>query len=316
MRSIEINDAEVRRAPRWVPLAAKFIRCLPIGRYRVMHGICRNPPPEFLISMPAEMGGYDFKCDLRDTISREVCFTGQYEPQETALVQSTLRPGMTFVDVGANWGYFTLLAANLVGRNGRVLSLEPDPRHFKSLSANVARSELNQVTALQIAAADEAGTLSLAGYDEHGGNFGVSRIVADSNDQKQLFRVAANSLDQLLEEHSVASVDLMKMDIEGGEAFAIKGLAKSLVSHRVKRLLLELHPAQIAEHGSSVAEIVNSLQAAGYVGWTIDHSPITTRRIAYQKSLLVEDLLRPVDPSGSLDAWPHQLWLAPSQSFN
>ena len=314
--SVEINDAEVRRAPRWVPLAAKFIRRLPIGRYRVMHGICRNPPPEFLISMPAEMGGYDFKCDLRDTISREVCFTGQYEPQETALVQSILRRGMTFVDVGANWGYFTLLAANLVGRKGRVLSLEPDPRHFKSLSANVARSELHQVTALQVAAADEAGTLSLAGYDERGGNYGVSRIVADSNDQKQLFRVAANSLDQLFEEHSVASVDLMKMDIEGGEAFAIKGLAKSLTSHRVKRLLLELHPAQIAEHGSSVSEIVDSLQAAGYAGWTIDHSPITTRRVAYQKSLLVEDLLRPVDPSGSLDAWPHQLWLAPSQSFN
>ena len=314
--SIEINDAEVRRAPRWVPLAAKFIRRLPIGRYRVMHGICRNPPPEFLISMPAEMGGYDFKCDLRDTISREVCFTGQYEPQETALVQSILRPGMTFVDVGANWGYFTLLAANLVGRNGRVLSLEPDPRHFRSLSANVARSELNQVTAVQIAAANEAGTLSLAGFDERGGNYGVSRIVADSKDHARVFQVAANSLDQLLEEHSLSSVDLMKMDIEGGEAFAIKGLANSLASHRVERLLLELHPAQIAEHGSSVSEIIGSLHAAGYSGWTIDHSPLTTRRIAYQKSLQAENLLRPVDPSGALDAWPHQLWLAPSQSFS
>ena len=314
--SIEVNETAVRRAPRWVPLAAKFIRRLPIGRYRVMHGICRNPPPEFLISMPAEMGGYDFKCDLRDAISREVCFTGQYEPQETALVRSILRPGMTFVDVGANWGYFTLLAANLVGRNGRVLSLEPDPRHFRSLSANVARSALDQVTVLQVAAANEAGTLSLAGYDESGGNYGVSRIVAAADDYTRVFQVAANSLDQLLAEHSLASVDLLKMDIEGGEAFAIKGLTASLSSRRVKRVLLELHPAQIAEHGSSVSEIIGSLQAAGYAGWTIDHSPTATRRVAYQKSLPAQALLRPLDPSVSLDAWPHQLWLATSQALN
>ena len=81
--------------------------------------------------MPREVGGFTFECDLRDAISREVCFTGRYEPLETLLVQSTLRPGMTFVDVGANWGYFTLVASHLVGSSGLVVSLEPDPRLFQ-----------------------------------------------------------------------------------------------------------------------------------------------------------------------------------------
>jgi FkbM family methyltransferase len=266
------------------------------------------------MNMPKETGGYPFYCDLRDSISREVCFTGQYEPQETALVRSILRPGMSFVDVGANWGYFTLLAANLVGTTGRVLSLEPHPRLFSSLAANVARNDLDQVAVLQIAAANEPCTLSLAGYDENSDNYGVSRIVAESNGQQRMFRVAADSLDRILDDHAFAAVDLMKMDIEGGEAFAVKGLTKSLATHRIKRLLLELHPVQIAEHRSTVSDIVGALQKAGYIGWTIDHSPIATRRVAYQKRLKAETLLRPVDPSGQLDDWPHQLWLAPAGS--
>ena len=108
-------------APAWVRLMAKVIPKLPAGRYKAIHRLCRRPPSAFLMYMPEEMGGYAFHCDLRDGISREVCFTGYYEPQETALVRSILRPGMSFVDVGANWGYYTLLAANLVGSKGRVL---------------------------------------------------------------------------------------------------------------------------------------------------------------------------------------------------
>ena len=88
--------------------------------------------------LPDSLGGFTFICDVRDSLMREVCFTGMYEPQETLLAQQLLRRGMTVVDVGANWGYFTLLAAHLVGNRGRVLSLEPDPRMFRLLQQNVA----------------------------------------------------------------------------------------------------------------------------------------------------------------------------------
>lgn len=126
--------------PAWVRFCSVLIPHLPAGRYRLTHWLRRYAPPEFLMPMRTELGGYTFVCNLRDSISREVCFTGYYEPQETALVRSILRPGMNFVDVGANWGYFTLLAASLVGERGRVLSLEPDPRLFRKLSGNITRS--------------------------------------------------------------------------------------------------------------------------------------------------------------------------------
>ncbi len=302
---------ELRPAPAWVRLAATFIRLLPVGRYRMMHTICRHPPPKFLMRMPAELGGYTFNCNLRDTISREVCFAGFYEPQETALVRSLLQPGMSFVDVGANWGYFTLLAASLVGRRGRVLSLEPDPRLFQILKENIDRNRLDQVMALQLAAASESGTLTLAGYDEGSDNFGVSRLVTGDGEGKGLFQVKADSLDSILEQHDLHSVDLLKMDIEGGEVLALAGLEESLQKRRVKRLLLELHPAQIAELGSSANTLMRKLQAAGYVAQTIDHSSRATRRAAYNKAKDPASWLRPFTIFDELDAWPHQLWTAP-----
>ena len=299
-------------APTWVRSSAAVIRHLPAGRYRTLNWLCRKPPSAFLMNMPQQMGGYSFHCDLRDTISREVCFTGRYEPQETALVRSILREGMTFVDVGANWGYFTLFAASLVGGNGRVISIEPEPRLFSILQENVTRSGLDQVTVLPLAAVDQVGTVMLIGYEEVGGNFGISRIAAKANGQEEVSQVSSDCLDHILRQQGIQSVDLMKMDIEGAEAFAIAGLQESLAEKKIKRLLLELHPIQLAEHGKSVSDVIQILEKAEYKAWTIDHSPVATRLAAYKNNISANALLRPLDSSAQFDSWPHQLWLAPN----
>jgi FkbM family methyltransferase len=313
--------------------------------------------------MPSSMGGQWFLCDLRDSIAREVCFTGLYEPQETAVVRAVLKSGMTFVDVGANWGYFTLLAAHLVGRAGRVLSLEPDPRLFQTLSSNVAMNRLSQVRALQLAAADAPGLLNLAGFDERQGNFGLSRIVESKNPKSEarnpkqiqstksqisnqevpdigasdlgfvsdsgfrisdlamgagagmdgcrIFPVAARPLDHVLAEAGIDGIDLLKMDIEGAEGMALRGMQETLHRRRVRRLLLELHPSQLQEHGQSAAEIIGRFQEWGYAGWRIDHSPKRTRRAAYHRTASLRDILRPLEPHRVLDRWPHLLWVSP-----
>lgn len=291
-------------------LAASVVKRLPAGRYRAIHGLCRRPPSPFLMRMPGEMGGYVYLCDLRDAIAREVCFTGMYGPQETSIFRALLRPGMTFVDVGANWGYFSLLASHLVGDGGRVVSLEPDPRLFPVLSENVARNRIGNASLHQLAAARERGELSLAGFDEEAGNFGISRIVADASGER-VFTVRADTLDRVLEEAGVGSVDLLKMDIEGAEAAALAGLGRSLRERRVRRLLIELHPAELAEQGTSAGEVVEALRGAGYGGYTVSHDPRVTREAAYGRIRDLGAILRPLSPGAPLDAWPHQLWLAP-----
>lgn len=305
-----MNEASVLHAPLWVRIASTLIRRLPAGRYRVMNEFCRRPPSVFLMPMHEDMGGFTFECDLRDAISREVCFTGRYEPQETALVQSILLPGMTFVDVGANWGYFTLLAAHLVGSDGRVISLEPDPRLFTILQESTIRNHLKHVVALQVAAASKDGTLKLAGYRESGNNFGVSRIVSEV-EHECMFDVIARPLDKLCEELGLDTVDLLKMDIEGFEGDALLGLDNSLRNRRIKRLLIELHPAEIAENGQSVKGIIGQLRDFGYRPWQLDHSKVTSRRAAYSKHYDFRNSLRPFDEDADLDDWPHVLWTMP-----
>src|SRR6266480_5728955 len=198
-------------APTWVRLAARIVPRLPRGRYRIIQRLSKWPSVPFWMHGPAEVGSYLFRCDLRDAIAREVCFTGRYEPQETALVGTILSRGMTFVDVGANWGYFTLFGASLVGDGGRVVSLEPHPRLFATLCANVARNALRHVTVVPVAAAATTGVLVLSGYDERSDKWGLSKLVERPSSGKVTFQVAATTLDRLLDEHSVGEVDLLKM---------------------------------------------------------------------------------------------------------
>lgn len=262
--------------------------------------------------MRAELGGLSFECDLKDSIAREVCFTGRYEPQDTALIQALLAQGMTFVDVGANWGYYTLLAAHLVGDGGRVISLEPDPRLFPILMRNVEYNRLENVKALQIAAADEAGVLILSGYNEEDENRGLSRLVEQAEPSERAFQVQGRAIDEALDEHGIGEVHLLKMDIEGAEELALRGMTRGLSSHRFQRILLELHPAMLAERGIRTEDVLALMLKAGYEGWWLDFSPRANRKAAYARRLNLKDYMRPLTDAGaSLDAWPHVLWQAP-----
>lgn len=306
-----MNEETLPAATLGTRLAAACVRRLPLARYRVLDWLARRARAPFLMSTPTETGGFVYRCDLRDSIAREVCFTGMYGPQETLLLRHLLRPGMTFVDVGANWGYFTLLGAQRVGPTGRVVSLEPDPRLFRVLNANLGRNGIRHALPLNVAAASEAGTLTLEGYSEDSGNFGLSRITDRPTAGSPAYSVEADTIDHLLFEHEVGVVHLLKMDIEGAEGFALEGLRESLAAGRVERILVELHPVQLGEHGRSVDDLVALMQAAGFRGYTVDHSPATTRAAAYGGVTSAASLLRPLERGADLDAWPHQLWLAP-----
>jgi FkbM family methyltransferase len=294
--------------PWWVRLGAAVASRLPAGRYRLMNLWCRRPPRPFLARAGAELGGLRFVCDLRDGNAREVCFTGRYEPQETAVVGAVLRPGGTFVDVGANWGYFSLLGASLVGPAGRVVSVEPDPRLFALLEANVAANGLANLHPLRAAASDRAGEVRLAGFDPDAGNWGVSRIAPDRPDGPDSFTAPAVSLDAALDALGVGQVDLLKMDIEGAEDVALAGMADGLRARRYARLLIELHPTFLAARSVRPESVIDRLLAAGYRAWEIRHDRQTARRAAYARTLDPASFLTPWDPGRDLGAWPHFLF--------
>jgi FkbM family methyltransferase len=302
-------DAGVQRIPLWLDLAARVVRALPAGRYRAMNWVARRNTGPFVARMPRDLGGLRFLCDLSDPLMREVCLTGRYEPQETALLQRLLADGMTAVDVGANWGYFTLVAAHLVGPRGHVVSVEADPRAHHTLAWNVSSNGLRSVRVVAAAAADQAGMLSFAAYGtqlDTGSNFGLV-LASASDDGGRRFDVPAKPLDRILDEAGIGRVDVLKMDIEGAEARAIAGLARRLSTGQVDRIVLELHPAYLREQGSSARAVIDCLSGYGYRAWSIDHSPRTHHR-AVSRAFDAASLLTPFASDGHLGEWPHLLW--------
>jgi FkbM family methyltransferase len=293
--------------PPWRIRALRaLVRRLPRGRYRLIASLA--PSHGHLIARLApELGGARFACDLADALSREVCFTGLYEPPVTRVFERHVPRGGTIVDAGANWGYFSLIAAALSGPGGNVLALEPDPRQFDALSRNVSLNGFDHVQAVRAAAAAAPGQLTLVGYDDDAANRGVSRVTssADAAGSSRQFEAPAVTIDALTE--AFAAVDLVKIDVEGAEDLVLQGMQAGLASRRYRAIVLELHPGLLRARGVDPESCVTMLLDRGYRGWTIDASPAAYRR-AIDPASPLEPLLRPL-AEWRTAAWPHLLWL-------
>ncbi|HET7694600.1 MAG TPA: FkbM family methyltransferase [Vicinamibacterales bacterium] len=278
---------------------------MPRGRYRLLDLLAPSRG-RVIARLAGDLGGARFEADLGDALSREVCFTGIYEPPIARVFQRHVPRGGTVVDAGANWGYFTLIAAAAAGGAGRVIALEPDPRHFAALERNLSLNGFTQVRAMRAAAASGDGTLMFAGYDDGEANRGVSRLVprADAAAANQ-FAVRATTVDAVT--GTASTVDLVKIDVEGAEDLVLQGMQAGLASRRYRAVLLELHPSLLRERGVDPESCLRRLQQAGYRGWSIDPSP-AAYRAAIDPAVPVESLLRPLD-DWRRSPWPHLLWL-------
>jgi FkbM family methyltransferase len=286
-----------------------IVRRAPRGKYAI---VSRWSPRrgQFIARLAADIGGARFDCDLGDVIAREVCLTGYYEPPVTRVIQRLARPGGTVVDAGANWGYFSLLAAAAVGARGQVMALEPDPRHFARLTRNAALNQFAQIAALQVAAAAHDGTVTLSGYADDEQNRGVSRIAAETSAATG-FAVRATTIDAV----TAASprVDVVKIDVEGAEMDVLAGMRHGLAAWRYAAIVMELHPGLLRDQHLDPAAAIEVLLAHGYRGWSIDLAPQAYRSAA-AAGASVEALLGPLDAWRDAP-WPHLLWLAPGESL-
>ncbi len=315
MGAVTNSNRSLRPAPAWIRGATAIIRQLPAGRYRAAAMLARTRPAPFLGRMPEDLGGLLFSCDLADAIARDVGIVGVYEPQETQLLTHLLRPGMRVVDVGANWGFFTLLSAHHVGTSGRVVSFEPDPRLFALLQRNVSLNTLPHVSTLPLAAGAVRGPVTLDGYDPSGSNRGLSRVNVQADPESDTtFVVRSETLDEVVSAQGMDVVDLVKIDVEGAEDGVLAGMADGLRAHRYHRLLLELHPALLQERGVSVEACCATLRDAGYIGWTLDHSARGVQRATNGIPMRPRDLLTRADRPGASDPWPHMLWSVPARA--
>lgn len=225
------------------------------GKARLLHSLCSREGER-----NTEVFGYQMKLELGDYIQRSI-YLGTFEPSESAQVRKYLKPGMTFVDVGANVGYYTLLAASLVGPRGRVLAFEPSPYAFDRLVETITRNNLSQVCAVQSGLSDGLGEGRLFLPDALG-NHSPSMV---PNGGGRPINVRVRRLDDWLAEHEVDRVDLMKIDVEGFEPNVIKGAAKYIQRGRVRAILCEFNKYWLELNGSSPSQLYDLLTSSGFV---------------------------------------------------
>jgi len=192
-------------------------------------------------------------------ITRALVKRGVWEPLETAVLCESLKEGDTFVDVGANIGYYTLLAAKRVGPKGRVIAFEPEPTNFAILKRNVEANGLTNVILEQKALSNQAGTLRLYIEPENKGGHKVFQF----GDAKDFVEVEAVRLDDYLKTDR-GRIDFVKIDTEGAEGAILEGMQDTLRTNNDVRLLVEFFPMLLKSFGYDAGAVLSDLQSLGF----------------------------------------------------
>jgi FkbM family methyltransferase len=184
---------------------------------------------------------------------------GVYERSETKFFLRVCRPGLTFLDIGANVGYYTALALSRMQNSGRIVALEPDPENFQYLQATIAANGGRIAVCLQKAASDQAGRTTL--YTSRD-NRGDNRLYANELCQGSC-EVEVEPVDSMLTAIGIETVDLIKMDVQGYESHVLAGMKDIIRNSTAIVLLSEFWPDGLRRAGSDPARYLLDLQALG-----------------------------------------------------
>ncbi|WP_193726583.1 FkbM family methyltransferase [Paenibacillus guangzhouensis] len=187
--------------------------------------------------------------------------TGATELPLTHYMMQTVTAGQTVVDVGANIGYFTVLASLLAGSQGKVIGLEANPEVYTLLRDNLAMNWLtDQATVYPYAAFSKAGTIPFYVSAKFQGDSSIQQRTQNEQikGQHTKIEVQAIPLDTLLAD--VKTVDFLKIDIEGGEYHALLGMIGSMSAKKIKQMAFEWNPAMLGEDAPRLAALLIGLE--------------------------------------------------------
>jgi len=211
--------------------------------------------------------------DVRDAGIGQVIFDRrEYEPNETVAITQNLRPGSRFVDIGANIGYFSLLASKLVGPHGRVIAIEPEAHNFRLLSRNIAESARSNVTAVNAALGANDGSAVLQRSPT---NFGDHRISGRLGGRESQI-VPVRTLDGVLSEAGLESIDFVKIDVQGYECHVLGGMRHLFEAGRPLTLLCEFWPEGMKAAGGDPAEFLRIFKTSGFEAALLEPGGIET----------------------------------------
>ena len=218
--------------------------------------------------------GISLLIDLKDSIVATFLIQyGEWEPGLTKIMKEIIRPGMHVVDIGAHIGYSTTLMSKLVGPNGSVTSFEPEPYNYSLLLKNAGESKNCFLIPKGVSDVEGSFTLYLVGE-----NFGGHSMRQKTGTSIEVRTVV---LDTYLKKEPV---DFIKMDIEGNEPFAMRGMTE-ILKQKDSKMVFEYTPELVEKS----EELFNNLRSYGF----------TLYEIAHDSGKLIPIALLPATPMGS-----------------
>jgi len=205
---------------------------------------------------------------LAEPVAFNLLVNGVYEPETAGYLVSHLQLGDVVVDIGANIGTFSLMAARLVGSSGRVLAIEASPKVFPYLAKNIEMSQLGNIQAFHCAAANRNAE-SVSFWEAPDDKFGMGALAPQFNTEP--CRIAAYKLDDLLRSAGIKQVAVIKLDVEGAEANVLQGALDLLQNSVAPAVVFEFCDwAEARFPGHRPGDAQRLLMDLGYEIWRLN----------------------------------------------
>lgn len=212
--------------------------------------------------------GIKLSLNLQEYLQSWIYVFGAYELPTVKFIRSYLRPGDTAIDVGGQIGYLSLVMATSADRAVSVLSFEPEHDNIRRFRTNVSLNQLRNIELIEQAAASSVGTLKL--YLSADSNAGTHSTIRDNENVSDKFiEIPCTTIDHEVLNRSLERVDLIKIDVEGGEIDVIKGALNTLSTLRPV-VITELGDALQKARGLSTDEFKSFLSDLGYECYRIN----------------------------------------------
>ena len=255
-----------------IPLLRAYIRYVPVvaGKRslwnRVVDPLLAWLPYKFSAST---VFGSKIAGNTRDIHQQYIYYFGVWEPNLTSFIKGRLTKGDAFIDVGANVGYYSLLASGLVGESGRVVAIEPSPKLFAALCRNLDRNHVHNVRAVNLAASDRKGVVKLfQGTEYHTG------LTTICEERGLLFEceIQALPLNDILYPQEIQKARFIKIDVEGAECSVVEGMDRLLCAGRADlEIMVEVDPKLLAHQGKGPEDVLKIFSKAGFYPYSLEN---------------------------------------------
>lgn len=194
-----------------------------------------------------------------EVVSQRLIENKNWDAFETKIFCQSLKVGDVVVDVGAHIGFYTLLAAKIVGEAGKVYAFEPDSKNFSLLTKNVAANGYKNVILVNKAVSNKTGQAKLFIHPE---NTGDHRLYS-AGDSRVSKTIETVSLDDYFA-NSSEKIDFIKLDIQGFEYQALSGSKKTISKQKNLKMITEFWPYGLAKSGDSANKLLSLLKELGF----------------------------------------------------